>query len=472
MANNNVNTSADHSLYVKIPVWRKFTFGLIDMANNFSWSLVSSYLSIFYTDIFLIPTGIVSMLFLVARFWDAINDPLVGTWSDRTRTKMGRFRPWILIACIPMVIMTMVTFTAHPDWSITAKTIYIFITYGVLVFLYTCVNIPYSAMTSAITQDPKERGSLASWRLTLAVAGALIVAQIIANLYPVLAEKTDPAMGYTLCALILGCIAIAFYMIGVLTHKEVVVPDDTQKTKKVSFIAQLKGACKNKGFIIAILAHFAYGVFSYGRSGIYMYYFTYNMGNPVYMGSFMMFLMIPMIAGTFTSQFVANKLRSKGRVLTIAGIGYGAILILEYFLVPSLGITFLNITSIIAGYLSGWFASMSYAIIPDLTETGELETGVRMDGFYSSFTSFLNKLGIALGTAGSVAAIGIAGYVANAETQTAAVTAQINIWMYIVPAVISIALGILFLFYKLDYDRFEEVLAKLQAKKALAGSNN
>lgn len=453
-------------MYVKIPAWRKLTFGLMDTANNFSWSLVSSYLTIFYTDIFLIPTATVSLLFLLARFWDALNDPLVGTMADRTNTKLGRFRPWVLFSCIPLVIMTVITFTAHPEWSNTSKTIYIFVTYGILVLVYTMVNIPYSAMTSAITQDPQERGSLASWRLTCAVGGGLLVAQVIARLLPQLTEATgSAAKGYQLSALILGVFAIILYLLGVFTHKEVVTPTADQLEKqKMPFLQMVKHGMKNKSCIIAVLAHFAYGAVSYGRAGAYAYYFTYVLGNPVLLGSWIFFNSLPMLAGTFTAQFVANKLRSKGAVLKISGIGYGLILVLQHYLVPKFGFTFLCITTIPAGFLSGWFASMSYAIIPDLTEVGELESGIRMDGFYSSFTSFMNKLGMAIGTAGVVAIIGALGYVPNA-VQTPAVNNAISMFMYILPGILTALIGVLFFAYDLDYDRFEQILAELQAKK-------
>lgn len=454
-------TNTDHSLYVKLPIWRKVTFGLIDMANNFSWSLVSSYLAVFYTDIFLVPTTAVSILFIVARLWDAINDPLVGTLADRTHSRMGRFRPWILFSCVPMVLMTIVTFTAFPNWSNPAKVAYIFITYGILVFAYTCVNIPYSAMTSAITQDPKERGSLASYRLTFAVAGNLIVTQVIARLYPKLSEATTPAHAYQLCAVILGAFAIILYMIGVFTHKEIVKPTAKQITNKMPFMKMAKYALQDRVCVIAIIAHFVYGFCGYGRSATFIYYFTYVQNNAALMGTWIFFQMIPTIIGTFTGQFLAQKLRNKGKVLSFSGIGMFIVLMIQYFLVPYYGFAFLCGTTIIFGLLNGWSSSMSYAIIPDLTEVGQLRSGIRMDGFYSSFTSFLNKAGIALGTSGVVALIGWAGYIPN-TVQNATVIGVMNAFMFLIPAIIYLFMGILFLWYDLSFDRFEKILAQIQ----------
>ena len=138
---------------IKIPFWRAFCFGLGDFGNNFVWTFVGSYLMIFYTDVFGIPMAAVSLLMLIARAWDAINDPIIGGLSDRTRTRWGRYRPWVLLMSFPTAIITVLTFWAHPDWSDTSKIVYMYVTYALLVLCYTGVNIPYSAMTSVLTQN-------------------------------------------------------------------------------------------------------------------------------------------------------------------------------------------------------------------------------------------------------------------------------------------------------------------------------
>lgn len=157
---------------------------------------------IFYTDVFGIPMAAVSLLMLIARAWDAINDPIIGGLSDRTRTRWGRYRPWVLLMSFPTAIITVLTFWAHPDWSNTSKIVYMYVTYALLVFCYTGVNIPYSAMTSVLTQNTDERAKLSTMRITLAnisIAGiGIIVIPMVSAL-----GKGDAAMGYRLTAVIL-----------------------------------------------------------------------------------------------------------------------------------------------------------------------------------------------------------------------------------------------------------------------------
>ena len=153
---------------IKIPFWKASCFGLGDFGNNFVWTFVGSYLMIFYTDVFGIPMAAVSLLMLIARAWDAINDPIIGGLSDRTRTRWGRYRPWVLLMSFPTAIITVLTFWAHPDWSDTSKIVYMYVTYALLVLCYTGVNIPYSAMTSVLTQNTDERAKLSTMRITLA----------------------------------------------------------------------------------------------------------------------------------------------------------------------------------------------------------------------------------------------------------------------------------------------------------------
>ena len=178
---------------------------------------------IFYTDVFGIPMAAVSLLMLIARAWDAINDPIVGSLSDRTRSRWGRYRPWVLLMSFPTAIITVLTFWAHPDWSNTSKIVYMYVTYALLVFCYTGVNIPYSAMTSVLTQNTDERAKLSTMRITLAnisIAGiGIIVIPMVSAL-----GKGDAAMGYRLTAVIFVVIFMCCSAVVFATQKEVVPP--------------------------------------------------------------------------------------------------------------------------------------------------------------------------------------------------------------------------------------------------------
>lgn len=193
--------------YVKLPLWKKCTFGMIDSANNFSWSYISSFLAIYLTDTFLIPAATVSLMFLLCRFWDAINDPIVGYLADRTRSRWGRYRPWIMFASAPLFITTALLFWPHPEWAVGVKTAYVVILYALVVLFYTMVNLTYGSLNSVVTQDPAERGSLASWRLLFAYIGSTLMVQLVTRCEPVLSAK-HPNMGYFILAVIFAVFCI------------------------------------------------------------------------------------------------------------------------------------------------------------------------------------------------------------------------------------------------------------------------
>ena len=176
-----------------------------DVGCNFSWMFVGNFLMIFYTDVFGISMSAVAGLMLFSRFWDAINDPIVGSLSDKTNTKWGRYRPWLLIAAPITAIILMLSFWAHPNWSSTAKIIYMAITYCILVLGYTCVNIPYGTLCGAMTQNMEERAKINTFRSVSAMIAIGIINIITVPLVEKMGNGNDKK-GYFLTAIIYGVI--------------------------------------------------------------------------------------------------------------------------------------------------------------------------------------------------------------------------------------------------------------------------
>lgn len=162
---------------IKVPLISKIAYGMGDVGCNFSWMFVGNFLMIFYTDVCGISMAAVSLLMLVSRFWDAINDPVVGSLSDRTRSRWGRYRPWLLFGAPATAVVLVLTFWAHPTWSDSAKSLYMYITYCVLVLGYTCVNIPYGTLCGTLTQNIEERAKINTSRSVC----AMIAMQLITN---------------------------------------------------------------------------------------------------------------------------------------------------------------------------------------------------------------------------------------------------------------------------------------------------
>lgn len=189
----------------KISLISKFAYGMGDVGCNFSWMFVGNFLMIFYTDVFGISMGAVATLMLLSRFWDAINDPVIGSLTDKTHSRWGRFRPWLLFGAPITALLLVLTFWAHPDWSQTAKVVYMAITYCLLVLGYTCVNLPYGTLCGAMTQDIDERAQLNTSRSVSAMIAIGVINIITVPLIGWLGND-NPKQGYLSVAVIYGLI--------------------------------------------------------------------------------------------------------------------------------------------------------------------------------------------------------------------------------------------------------------------------
>ena len=273
----------------KVPLISKIAYGMGDVGCNFSWMFVGNFLMIFYTDVFGISMGAVSMLMLFSRFWDAINDPIIGGLSDRTKSKWGRYRPWLVIAAPLTAVILVLTFWAHPDWSNTNKVIYMVITYCILVVGYTCVNIPYGALCGAMTQDIEERGKINTSRSVSAMIAISIINIITVPLISKLGNGSD-RQGYLLIAILYGTIFALCHIFCFAKTKEVV---ELPAAEKRPVIVELKAVMKNKPYMLAFIGQLLFGFTLYGRNANALYYFTYVEGSVSFFSIYSLVIMIP-----------------------------------------------------------------------------------------------------------------------------------------------------------------------------------
>ena len=268
----------------KVPLISKIAYGFGDVGCNFSWMFVSNFLMIFYTDVFGISMAAVSALMLFSRFWDAINDPIVGGLTDKTKTRWGRYRPWLLVAAPITAVLLVMTFWARPDWNQTAKIVYMVITYCLLVLGYTCVNIPYGTLCGAMTQDIDERAKINTSRSVAAMIaiGVLnIITVPLINKFGSSSAKT----GYLMVAVIYGCIFAACHFFCFAKTKEAVI---TPEKEKISIKVQLKAVLQNRPYLLALVGQILFGFTLYGRNADVLYYFTYVEGNASYYTTYSM----------------------------------------------------------------------------------------------------------------------------------------------------------------------------------------
>lgn len=448
----------------KVPLISKIAYGFGDVGCNFSWMFVSNFLMIFYTDVFGISMVAVSGLMLFSRFWDAINDPVIGGLTDKTKSRWGRYRPWLLIAAPITSVILILTFWAHPDWPDGGKIVYMVITYCLLVLGYTCVNIPYGTLCGAMTQNIDERAKINTSRSVAAMIAIGIINIITVPLVSAFG-RTSAKQGYLTVAILYGVIfAACHFFCFAGTREQVEIPEKEKTPLKV----QLKAVAANKPYLLALAGQVLFGFTLYGRNADILYYFTYVEGDASYYTVYSMVIIIPSIIGAACFGPVFRKTNNKGRAASIFALLTGICMLCLYlFGVKDSSVLFYACSALTQFFFSG-FNTAIYAIIPDCAEYGQWKTGLRNDGFQYAFISLGNKVGMALGTALLAGLLGKFGYVAN-QQQNGAVLLVMKHAFTTIPGVLWIVTAGVLFFYRLNKTRYNEIVGELQRREGAKG---
>ena len=260
--------AAQQDTNIKVPLISKIAYGMGDVGCNFSWMFVGNFLMIFYTDVCGISMAAVSLLMLVSRFWDAINDPVIGSLSDRTRTRWGRYRPWLLLGAPFTAVVLVANLLGAPHLVERREKLYMYVTYCVLVLGYTCVNIPYGTLCGTLTQNIEERAKINTSRSVCAMIAINIINIITLPLISRFGGD-NAARGYLLVTVLYGGIFTLCHWFCFAKTKEVVQPP---KLESVSLKTQFRAAAQNRPYLIALTGQFLFGVTLYGRNADLLYY--------------------------------------------------------------------------------------------------------------------------------------------------------------------------------------------------------
>ncbi|NRT73497.1 MFS transporter [Clostridium beijerinckii] len=444
----------------KITMKEKVGYATGDLACNFIYQTVSSYLLFFYTDVFGISAAAAGFMFLIVRLFDAVMDPLIGTVVDKTNTKYGRFRPYILYGAFPFAGVAILCFTT-PAFSDPIKLVYAYVTYILLSVTYSVVNIPYAALTSAITQDNKEVVSLTSIRMLFSNTGGLIVSfgvPLLAGIFTNMTGKTSTGWQITMSIMgILGALLLIYCFLNTQERVRIDHSEDAKINVKDIFI-QLKS---NRPLVIICLFFILnFGVNSIVNS-VGIYYVTYNVARPDLvkwyglMGTLPALILMPLMPSMY-------KWMGKKKLLFTA-LSLKAIGLIALFVIPATMVPLVFAGRLIAALGTITAGAFTWALIPETIDYGQYKTGKRASGVIYALVGFFFKFGMAIG--GIVPGLILAkfGYVAN-HAQTATALHGILITMTAIPVIfVIIELAAIF-FYNLDEKEHKRVLSELNTR--------
>ncbi len=409
-----------------LSVKEKIGYGMGDAASHIVFDNVMMFMMFFYTDIFGIPAGFVGTMFLLARALDAISDPCMGLIADRTRSRWGKFRPWVLFGALPFGIVCVLTYST-PDLSMTGKMIYAAVTYTLLTLLYTIVNIPYCALGGVITNDPTQRISLQSWRFVLATAGGMLSTVLMMPLVELLG-RGDKAFGFQSGIAVLS--VVAFLMLAFCffnTKERVVAPPSTTAMSE-----DLRDILKNDQWrivgLLTILNILAVCV----RGGAMMYYVTWIMGAPGLFTWFLTTYCVGNLIGSALAKPITDRL-CKVSVFWGTNALLAVFSVAMFFVPLSANIVMFGFIAII-GVLHQLVTPIQWVMMSDTVDYGEWCNGKRLTGISFAGTLFVLKLGLALGGAMIGWMLAGGGYDAAAKTQNSATLSIIIALFTLVPA--------------------------------------
>jgi len=395
----------------KLSVKEKVAYSLGDMAANFIFQTMLALQLSFYTDTFGLTAAQAGTLFLVVGLGAAAFNPIMGMIADRTNTRWGKFRPWLLWTAVPFGIISVLTFTT-PNLSPGSKVLYAYTTYILLRLIYVMNNVPYAALTGVITGDPDERTSLSSFRQFFANTAAFIV-QSLALPMVLYFGRGDRAKGYQMTMGLFSVLCVVFFIVAFATTKERIQPDPLQKSSLMQDLADL---FKNASWIALFLVTTFYFMAISIRGSVMLPFFKYCSGHEQLFSWFNGFGLTSLLVGVAVSNSLALRLGK--RRLFVLSMLLAAVFNIALILIPPTATLPIFISEILRQFAYGWSCPLLWAMMADVADYGEWKTGRRATATVTAAVVFALWVGLALGGALAGWLFSFYGYVPNAA-QTA-----------------------------------------------------
>jgi GPH family glycoside/pentoside/hexuronide:cation symporter len=440
-----------------LTISNKVGYGIGDFGFNIMFSGVSLYMLYFYTDVLGISPKTAGLIFMVALIWDGVSDPLMGLIAQRTKTKWGSYRPFILFGALPLVVCYLSMFFA-PAWELNAIVVYAFATHILFRTAYTVVSIPYSSLMASMTQNSMERNTLAGFRMIGATVGALTVAFLTLKLASIFGEG-DIREGFKQVALLFASVALVALLIVFFTTKETI---DIERRKSPSLKSALGMLKENTPFIVLFSAILVCVSSTTVFTKVLVYFFKYNLDAESAIGLALVSYIGMISIMTPVWMFITQK--TSKRFVWIAGSVMFAIGLVLFAAVP---VTKSQAYIVVAlcGLGASAFPLTFWSMLPDTVEFGEWKSGVRAESFVFGLVSLAQKvaLGIAVGILGFL--LDGVGFIAN-EVQTPETSQALIYIMTLIPAAGALASAVLIWFYPLNNQLHSQIVAEIEARQS------
>ena len=441
----------------KLPLSVKLGFGIGDLGGNLFFTAMGFYSLIYLTDTVGLGASLAGIAILIGKFWDAVTDPMMGYISDRTRSRWGRRRPYLLFGALPLLLAMWYFFSA-PDYTSAQTAGFLWATFALCLLntAYTVVNIPYGSLTPEITKDYQERTSLNGFRFSFAVIGTILGAAVV---IPIVNLAGNPHTGYSLVGLLFGVIMAAtilttFFSVREASHKD-------EPRPKTKFFETFLVVFKNKTYMRLV------AVYTLNLTGItfvqtmLVYYFKYIYKNEAMTTIALLLLLGVAMLCVPLSVLVAKRIGKKRTYQLALGILVVSCLAI-FFFAHTLGMIFTFCVMVFAGVGIGFGYVPPFAMLPDVVEVDAIQTKSRKEGAYYGMWTFFSKIGVALAAALSGIFLGFAKFVPNVVDQAGSALFTIRLMIGPAPALIFL-LGILLIQpYPLDEQHYDAILAEEQ----------
>lgn len=467
MLNNPDNSSQ------RLGLTEKVGYGLGDMASNLYFQFFNLFLFYYYTDVFGLNPAAIGTMYLVANFWDAVNDPIMGAIADRVQTAKGKYRPFLLWFAIPYGLAGYAIF-ANPDLGEVGKLAYAYTTFIVFKMIYTAINVPYSAMMGVITPDANDRMALSTYRFLGAFGGGFIVSLLVRPLVKLFGGD-DEVLGFQTTMALFGTASIVMFLITYASTRERVKPQAEEKN--VNFSKDLSLLLQNLPWLIMIVAAVCTLANVAVRGAVTIHYFKYYVGNsadtifsigrsgsPFFLefDATTLFMTSGSLAFIVGVAFTGIIGRTFGKRNALIGLTLGnAFFILSFYFIPTEATATMYAVNIMASLLAGPTPALVWALYTDVADYGEWKFGRRATGLVFSAAMFAQKMGLTIGGAASGWLLAYYGFVANQE-QTPDALMGIRIMFCIIPGALAVLNGVVLLFYPLTTSKTEQIQRELK----------